>query len=456
MAIPEGLRVALNEIRETSIENGTLYAKYVEEIYPSTNIGEWAQPILEVPAVMNEFVPQLVQRIVKVQVETRMFRNPLAVLEGDMIPLGSIGEEIFINPVVGRRFNVDDFAGLLAKYEADVKVQYHHINSDIQYPVSVTRAKIKNAFASWSELESFIEGITTALYNGAYIDRYNMTKDLVASAYEGNNVQIEVVNSPVGSESYAKAMITKARSLFLNYQTPTDKFNAWAKVGGYGNAIVTFTPKEDIVMLVRNDILAELDVNVLASAFNIDKTTLLGNIIGVNDFDVYESIKQADGSIVRSKTYDGSAILGILADKRWFKIHGQDFEMDEFYNANNRVWNYYLNDVRGYSYSLFANAVVFATSMPDVKATKVEFIDDTAFEIEEGEKVRRVVRLTPINATSSTTFTSADSTKVKVTKISDTEVEIEGVAKDASPVTITATNNSQTDTISVTCVEASD
>ena len=105
-----------------------------------------------------------------------------------------------------------------------------------------------------------------------------------------------------------------------------------------------------------------------------------------------------------------------------------------------------------YSYSLFCNAVVFCTSAPDVKATKVEFIDDTAFEIEEGEKVRRKVKLTPVNATSSTTFTSSASGVVKVTKISDTEVEIEGVDANVSAVTITATNNSQTDTISVTCV----
>lgn len=110
MAIPEGLRTALNQIRETSIDNNTLYAQYVEEILPSTDIGSWATPILTAQVVMNEFVTQLVQRIVYTQVDVRLFNNPLNVLEGDQIPLGSMGEEIFINPIVGRRFNVDDFA----------------------------------------------------------------------------------------------------------------------------------------------------------------------------------------------------------------------------------------------------------------------------------------------------------------------------------------------------------
>lgn len=452
MGIPEGLRTALNRIRETSIDNNTLYAQYVEEILPSTDIGSFAQPILTAQAVMNEFVAQLVQRIVYTQTEIRLFNNPLSVLEGDSIPLGSIGEEIFVNPIIGRRFNVDDFAGLLARYEMDSKVQFFKVNSDVQYPVTITKAKIKNAFTSWNELNSFIEGITTALYNGAYIDRYNMTKGLVSSAYKSHNVKVQVVNNPIGSESYAKALVEKARQIFLDMQTPTSKYNAWVQSGGYGNEILTYTPKEDIVMVVRNDVLATLDVNVLASSFNIDKTTLLGNIIGVNDFDLYEYVKQNDGTTIRHKIYDGSKILGILCDKRWFRIKQQDFEMDEFYNANNRTWQMYLNDVRMYGYSLFANAVAFATELPDVKATKVEFTDDTAFELEEGKSVTRFVKITPTNATSSTTFTSSASGVVSVTKVSDTEVTITGVDANASPVTITATNNSQTDTISVTCV----
>ena len=89
---------------------------------------------------------------------------------------------LFINPAKGRRFNVDDFAGLLAKYESDIKVQYPAVNSDIQYPVTITRAKLKNAFTSWGALSDFISGITNSLYNGAYIDEYKLNKRLVTDA----------------------------------------------------------------------------------------------------------------------------------------------------------------------------------------------------------------------------------------------------------------------------------
>ena len=445
MAIAEGLQVALNEIRETSIANDTLYAKYVDQIRPDSDITSWASPILTNQAIMNEFFGMLVQRIMYTQIDVKLFNNPLQILEGDTMPLGSIGQEIAVNPIRGRIFNVDDFAGLLAKYEADVKVQYMHLNSDIQYPVTVTRAKVVDAFTSWENLNRFIDSITNALYNGAYIDRYRMTKDLVASAYAGNNVQIEVVNG-LSSADYCKAFVKKARNLYKMFGFPSSSYNAWNKVGGYGRELLTWCRPEDIVILLRTDISTELDVEVLASAFNMNKTDLMGRIIDVDNFDIYEG---------DTKIFDGSNVLGMIADKSWFRIKTRELTMDEFYNANNRTWQFYLNDVRMYQYSLFSNAVVFATQMPDVKATEIEFIGDDSYELEEGKKMRAKVKLTPVNATSSTTFTSATPLVVSVEKISDTEVEITGVDANATAVTITATNNSHTDTISVKCVAGS-
>lgn len=389
MGIPEGLMTSLNSIRETSIDNNTLYHRYVPEILPTTDIGSFASPILENPNIMNEFMSVLVQRIVYTQVDIKLFNNPLRVLEGDRLPLGSVGQEIFINPAKGRKFNVDDFAGLLAKYEADIKVQYHHLNSDLQYCVTITRAKLKDAFVSWSTLENFIDGLTQSLYNGAYIDQYNLTKGLVSSAYASNQVQIEVIDE-IDSEADAKTFITKARQTFLNMQTPSPKFNAWRKVGGYGRDILTWSNPEDIVFLIKNDLAGYLDVNVLASAFNIDKTTLLGNIIYVNDFDEYDSTGE--------KIFDGSNIVGMIADKSWFRIKEQETTMDEFYNANNRTWQYYLNVVRMYSYSLFSNAVIFATELPETPITGLSYNQTTPVEIEEGEYEGLEVTVTPIQA----------------------------------------------------------
>lgn len=352
-----GLVTALNKMREMSVETGSIYHQYVPIITDTTSIGEFGQPILEIQDVRNEFMTQLVKRIAETQIEGKVYNNKLMQLEGEQIPLGYSIQDLYVNPAKGRKFNVEDFAGLLQKYEADVKQQFLTVNMDLQYPVTITRAKLKNAFISWTALEEFITGITNSLYSGANIDQYNFTKYLVANAFRNGHTINKVIDAPSDADK-AKAFAKEARTLFLNFQEASSDYNAWGKVNTDDDkALVTWTDPEDVVFMLRNDIISELDVDVLSVAFHIDRTQLMGRIIGVRNFDIYND----EGT----KVYDGSKILGIMADRKWFKIKSQDIELDSFYNANNRTWQYYYNVVKMYNYSLFANAVVFCTEEPD-------------------------------------------------------------------------------------------
>lgn len=353
------------------------------------------------------------------------------------------GQEIFINPAKGRKFNVNDFAGLLAKYESDVKVQYMHLNSDMQYPVTITRAKLKDAFTSWSNLEAFVDGISQSLYNGAYIDRYNFTKGLVAQAYNNNSVVIEEIDEP-NTEALAKAFLTKARTIFLNMQEPTSDFNAWRKIGGYGRDVLTWTDPEDIVILVRNDVGAYLDVNVLAQAFNIDSAKLLGRVIYVKDFTEYDN----SGNVV----VDGSKIVAMICDKAWFRIKNQETTMDEFYNANNRTWQMYLNDVNMYQYSLFCNAVVFATEQPQVTITGIE-VSENDVTVEIGADKKITVSTTPAQANYPDISVESSAEGVATASIEGREITITGVDDGSATITVSAGNVSKEITVTVPASE---
>ena len=202
----EGLVTSLNAIREISSE---IYHRYIPIIDENTDIGRLAEPIFTIPEVYNEFCNALVNRIVYTQFEIKSFRNPLVVLEGDRIPLGYAGQEIYVNPAKGRQYNANDFAGLLVKYEADVKVQYQAINSDLQYPVTFSRSTLKKAFTSWGDLETFIDGLSNSLYNGAYIDEYKNVKNIISGAYKDNKAVIETVTA-ITNEATAKAFVESA------------------------------------------------------------------------------------------------------------------------------------------------------------------------------------------------------------------------------------------------------
>ena len=438
----EGLVTSLNALREMSVTGSSIYHQYIPIIDENTSISTIAEPVLTVPAVANDFMSMLVNRIVYTQFETKYFRNPLQILEGDRIPLGYAGQEIYVNPAKGRKYNVNDFAGLLQKYEADVKVQYMTLNSDLQYPVTVTRHDLKKAFTSWESLDRFIDQLSNSLYNGAYIGEYRYTKNLVGSAYSYGGVQVETV-SAITDEASAKAFVKKVRNLFLNFQTPATSFNAWSKVGGNGNPITTWSNPEDIVVILRNDVRTEIDVDVLASAFNMDKATLMGNILTVDSFDIID-----DEGV---KRFDGSNILGMIADKSWFKIKRQDMYLDEFYNANNRTWQYYLNITKMYQYSLFANAVVLATAEPTITITSMDYKTNIV-DLKQGDVEGLELTVTPFGATSPT-IEYASSNQSVFTVLADSGnnriAKVTGVGEGTAILTATAGNVKTTVTINV-------
>ena len=426
----EGLMKALNEIRATSIQSGTLYHTQVPVVEATTSIANFGMPILENQVIANEFVSALMNRIAYTSFSNRYtFDNPLQILYGDEIPLGESVQDIYVNPAQARNYNVNDFAGLLAKYEASVKVQYLAKNQDVQYCVSITRPSLKKAFTSWNDLERFIDELSNSLYNGLYIDDYKLSKGLVKAAWSNNVGQVKTVTN-VTSEATAKTFITTLRTDFLNMQLPSISYNAWAKVTD-GDFVQTWTRPEDIVLLVRNDILAITDVNVLASAFNMDKADFLGRVIPVDKFD------------------DNNKILAFMGDRRWFRIHTQEMYLDEFYNANNRVWNYYLNKIGMFNYSLFANGIIYATEEATVAATAVEFESDTA-EVDVDDTVTLRVITTPIPANATITYTSSATGKATVAADSSDPKKCVVTGKQAGSATITATVSGHSDTCTVT------
>ena len=427
--ISDGLQTALNEIRETLIQDNSLYQEQIPLVNHYTSSQVYGQSLLALPSDMrNKFIQSLVNRIAYTKFEMDYFENPLQELAGDDLPLGAIGQNIYVNPARGRVYNIDDFAGLLAKYESDVKAEYTEINFDVQYPVTIIRKELEKAFVTWGDFESFLMGISTSLYNGAYIDDYKYTKKLISNAYRNNAVQMETftfANASAPTEAELKSFTKKLRETFLNFKAPSDKYNAWSKVGGYGKAIVSWSRPEDVVVFISNKLASELDVDVLANAFNMNKAELMGKVYYIDTFDIYddEGVKQ----------FDGSNIYALICDKRWFKIRTKDMFMDEFYNANNRSWQQYLNVIKAFNYSLFANAYMLVGAIPTLHITSASF-NETSPEVDEGEKITLSISTIPFNATDTVTFSSSATGKATVEKIDDRHVEVTGVDEGTSTI----------------------
>ena len=443
----QGLQTALNEIRNTLVQDNSLYQTQIPLVDDYTSSQVYGQSLLNLPSdLRNRFIQSLVNRIAYTRFMMDYFENPLRELAGDDLPLGAIGQEIYVNPARGRVYDINDFAGLLVKYESDIKAEYTEINFDVQYPVTIIRKELEKAFVSWGDFESFLMGISTSLYNGAYIDDYKYTKKLITNAYVNNAVQMETVSfaGATPTKDELESLTARLRQAYLDFMVPSTKYNAWKKVGGYGRSIVSWSKPENIVVFVSNKMASILDVQVLANAFNIDKAELVGRVYYVEDFDILD-----DNGEVK---VDGSNIVALICDRRWFKIREKDMFMDEFYNANNRSWQSYLNVIKSFNYSLFANALMLVKALPTLNISAMQF-NETSPQVKTGEKITLSITTTPFTATQTVTFTSGTTSKATVTKVDDRTVEVTGV--DAGTSVITAKAGSITATVTVTVNAAS-
>ena len=424
MALPKGAKV-FNVIRENAskVFMETVPSATEDNIQTLSNIlfNDAYQPML------NEFVTNLINRIGLTIIRNKTFSNPLSILRKGSVPLGTDIQDLYENPAEAEAYELSNtaMAKLLTITDPDTHVAYYRRNRKDMYTKTISRENLQGAFVSWEKFESYISAITTSLYSGNYIDEFELTKSLVDGAYDNDKVIVETI-SAVTDETSAKAFIKKCRSLFNKMKLPSTQYNAYSKFSGAKGTIKTWTEEDRFVLIVTSDVMAEVDVDVLARAFNIENTKFLGRVIEVDSFENEE-------------------IQAILCDESWFQIYENLMRFDEFYNARTMTWNEYLHVWQTYAICPFANAVVFATAQPK-PATAISVSD---VSVAQDATANVTVTLTPSDATSELTFISGNET---VFTVSSTGV-VTGVSAGTGTLTV-KTDNGLSDTATVTVTGA--
>ena len=368
--------------------------------------------------MLNEFVNNLINRIGLTMIKNKSFTNPLAIFKKGAVPLGTDIQEIYENPAVAEQYEYSNtaMAKLLTITDPDTHVAYYRRNRQDLYTKTIAREGLQGAFDSWEKFEDFVSAITQSLYSGNYIDEFKYTKELIDGAYSNGKVIVEQISKPQDA-STAKAFLKKVRALFNQMSFPSTEYNAYSKFSGHKGTVTTWTDKERVVLVVRADVMAEVDVEALASAFNLDKADFLGRVIQVDSFPHEE-------------------VLGVICDESWLQIYDNVFRFDEFYNARVMAWNEYLHAWGTWAISPFANAVVLATAVPS-DVTAIDLGADVALGITEDANGKAItVTLTPSTATSTISYSSSNEGVFTVTKITDTSIKL--YPRSAGSATLTA------------------
>lgn len=234
------------------------------------------------PLVANEWLSVYVNKVVKqtctntiwTKFDTSFFRK--GVLDyGDSIE-DTYWDLIQSMPYSMNRDGSKNFKDYTQK---NPHVAFYTINIHRQYVKTVYVKRLAKACTSWGSVEEFLNGLAIAVENSMRVDNFILWKFLMVSAYlRGNAGKKITLDDGYTSEELTEIMRTEFED--MQY---FDNTRSVSKAD-------TMTEAENVMYMVSNKTQATLDVGVLASAFNMDKTTFLGkrvktNIIGFTEWE---------------------------------------------------------------------------------------------------------------------------------------------------------------------------
>lgn len=342
----------LNVIRQNASYS---YQNSVPEVTSYTDIPAVGEVIYGTPALANEFVNALVNRIGIVRAESAVFNNPYAILKKGKLEFGETIEEIFVN--IAKVIDYKAEKGAEREFKRtlpDVRSAFHVINWAVLYPVTIEDEQLKKAFLTIDGVTDLIARIVDSIYTGAEYDEFLLFKYLIIKGVNDNDIKIETLENPTMND-YAEAF--RGTSNLLPFMGTA--YNA--------QGVKTTTPRDKQVIFMDARFNAKFDVEVLAGAFHMDKADFMGRLFLIDNFTTFdnerwETIRENSTGleeVTDTELAYMQNVKAILFDEDWFQVYDDLAKFTEKYISSGLYWNYFYHTWKVVSWSPFANAVAF-------------------------------------------------------------------------------------------------
>lgn len=358
----------LNVIRENATQN---YRDYVPKATADADsIRQIGAVIMDYPNLQNEFLSALVNRIGRVLITSKMYSNPWAMFKKGLLEFGETIEEIFVN--IAKPFQFDQAVAeseVFKREIPDVRAAFHIMNYQKFYKATISNDQLRQAFLSWEGITDLIAKIVDAMYTGANYDEFLTMKYLLARhILDGHMYPVEI---PTVSTENMKTIVSDIKGISNAMEFLSTEYNL--------TGVATHTPKADQYMLINSKFDAVMDVEVLASAFNMEKAEFLGRRVLVDSFGKLDIARlgvlfKDDPTYIEPTSDELTAldkIPAVIVDKDWFMIFDNYQNFTEQYNGQGLYWNYWYHVWKTFSVSPFANNALFIPGTPSVTSVTV-------------------------------------------------------------------------------------
>lgn len=346
----------LNVIRQNASYD---YQSSVPEVTQASDIPRVGEIIYGTPAFANQFLNALVNRIALVRAQSAVFNNPYSRLKKGYLEFGETVEDIFVN--IARVVEYTPEKGEAREFKRtlpDVKSAFHVMNWRVMYPVTIQDEDLRMAFLSMEGVQNLIAQIVDSVYTAAEYDEFLLFKFLLVKAI--SHGKMKPISIGDGSDPKDAAVAFRGTSNLLPFMS--SEYNA--------SAVKTTTPKERQIIFMDALYNGDFDVNVLSSAFNMEKADFMGRLYLIDNWTEFDNdrfeVIRANSDGLEEVTAAELALLAdvkaVLIDENWFQVYDNQNKFTEKYVASGLYWNYFYHVWKTISSSPFANAVVFVTS----------------------------------------------------------------------------------------------
>ena len=346
----------LNVIRQNASYD---YQQSVPEVTQASDIPKVGEIIYGTPAFANQFINALVNRIAIVRVQSATFNNPYSILKKGYLEFGETIEDIFVSIAKAVEYTPEKApAREFQRTLPDVRSAFHVMNWRVMYPVTIQDEDLKLAFLSLDGVQNLIAKIVDAVYTAAEYDEFLLFKYLLVKAI--SHGKMKPVSIGAGTDLSEGAVQFRGISNVLPFLS-----TEYNEAGVKNN-----TPKDRQVIFMDAMFNAQFDVNVLASAFNMEKADFMGRLFLIDNWTEFDNerfdVIRANSDGIEEVTSAELALLAdvkaVILDDKWFQVYDNNNKFTEKYVASGLYWNYFYHTWKTVSNSPFANAVVFVTS----------------------------------------------------------------------------------------------
>lgn len=428
----------LNAIRNNATNN---YRDYVPYATPDAeSIREIGTIIMDYPALQNEFLNALVNRIGLVLITSKMYSNPLAVFKRGTMEFGETIEEIFVELAKPFQFDPAVAESEIFKREIpDVRSAFHVMNYQKFYKETIQNEQLRQAFLSWEGITDLISKIVDAMYAGAAYDEFLAMKYLLAKMILNGRLYPVAIPQPVAAN--ASTIVTQIKDVSNRWEFMSTSYN----IAG----VHTHVAKDDQYLIINSNFDAVMDVSVLAAAFHMEKAEFMGHRILVDSFgsldtDRLNVLFKDDPTYTKLTSAQLTAldaVPAVLVDKKWFMIVDNMYKFTEQYNGEGLYWNYWYHTWKTFSVSPFANSAVLVYGTPAVSSI---VISPATAVISAGQSLTlSAVVTTAYFAPKAVTWTATDSNADPIDGVTINGAGILTVGADVTAntaITVTATS----------------